>query len=200
MLIVHAGNRIDVPGRATDRFPARQVAIVGESVRQLLATLRPTGVVSAAAAGADLIVLRLAQELAIPVHVLMPIDRDEFMRQSVLDNGQGWVAEFDQVLARAEVDPHSDVVTMELDADGEWFHEANVRLLDLATRLAHEAGDAPLLAFTIRPRPGDDRPSVTDQFADLAAQAGVLVLTLDPRPGTGTGTGGFIVNPPQPES
>jgi hypothetical protein len=108
------------------------------------------------------------------------------------------VTEFDEVLARAEADPRSDVVPVELDAEGEWFHEANVRLLDLATRLAHDAGDVPLLAFTIRPLPNGDGPSVTDHFADLAAQAGLMVLTLDPRPGAGAT--GFVVSPSRPES
>lgn len=197
MLIVHAGNRIDAPGRATARFPASRVTAVAARVQQLFATLQPTRVISNAAAGADLIVLRTAQSMGIPVHVLMPIERGEFQRQSVIDSGADWVTEFNAVVANADADPHSDVVPVDLDANGEWYYDANLRLLELATRLAAEADDAPLLAFTIRPMPTGVRPSVTDHFADLAEQAGVLVLTLDPRPDAAAGA---VVAPPRPES
>jgi hypothetical protein len=181
VLIVHAGNRIDAPGRATERFPASQVTVVAARVRQMLATLQPTRVVSNAAAGADLIMLRTAQAMGIPVHVLMPIERDRFLRESVLDNGADWVDEFDAVLTHAEQDPHSDVVSVDLDANSQWHTEANAQLLQLAVDLAAAADNIPVLAFTIRPIPNGEGTSVTDHFAELAEQAGILVLTLDPQ-------------------
>jgi hypothetical protein len=192
VFIVHAGNRIDAPGRAVDRFPAGRVPAITAEVQRLLATLQPTRVISNAAAGADLIVLHTAQTLGVPVHAVVPIERAEFVRQSVIDSGAEWLGLFDDVLGHAMADPLSDVVTGDLAADGEWFHEANTRLLRLAAQLAQHDGDAPLLAFTIRPlvNHGD---SMTDHFADIAEQAGLVVLTLDPRPGA---VGGIAVSGP----
>ena len=46
MLLVHAGNRVDGPGRPGRRFPADHVADVRTRVARLLAALRPEAVVS----------------------------------------------------------------------------------------------------------------------------------------------------------
>ena len=52
MILVHAGNRVDGPGRAgPPRFPEAQAEFVGWRLSRLLDVLRPRGVVSAAAAG-----------------------------------------------------------------------------------------------------------------------------------------------------
>ena len=97
MIVVHAGNRPDQPGRETPRFPASQVAAVEHRVAALLDALRPEAVVSAPAAGADLIVLAAAQRRGIPVHIVLGIDLDAFIEQSVADAGETWVTRFRSV-------------------------------------------------------------------------------------------------------
>jgi hypothetical protein len=182
VLIVHAGNRIDAPGRAVARFPADHVASVRSRVRLLLSTLQPSLVVSNAAAGSDLVVLHEAQQLGIATRVIVPIAQDEFVRQSVADSGAEWLDSFHEVLRYAGEDRHSDVVHCGLPAEGEWFAAANARLLDEALRCADEATPpVPVLALTIRPKPVANNVSMTDHFAGLAEQAGLLVVTLDPR-------------------
>ena len=95
VLFVHAGNRIDLADRATARFAQSEVPMVTARVGHLLATLRPIGVVSAAAAGADLVVLQEAIRQGVAAHLVLPIARDHFVEQSVADAGPEWVQRFD---------------------------------------------------------------------------------------------------------
>ena len=109
VLIVHAGNRIDAPDRGAPRFPASQVGAVAQRVGRLLDVMKPAGVVSAPAAGADLIVLDEARRRGIPLHVFLPIDTDEFVRVSIADHDTEWLGLFEAVMDHARDDASSSV-------------------------------------------------------------------------------------------
>ena len=179
MLLVHAGNRPDIPGRADERFPVQDVAPLRACVHRLIDVLSPAGVVSAASAGADLIVLEAALDFTVPVHVVVPIERTEFVARSVADAGAVWVRRFDHVvhLATADAPEHALRGTRRgerrVGAAGERGDHQRAR---------HLAGtDGRVLALTVRPLPHEDPPSVTDDLAGRAAALGWPVLTLDPR-------------------
>ena len=179
VLIVHAGNRIDAPDREVPRFPAAQVDAVAQRVGRLFDVMKPAGVVSAPAAGADLIVLDEARKRSIPLHVFVPIDTDEFVRESVADQDSGWLAVFEAVIDHARDDAHSSLCHIDGGAHGDWYLQAHHGLLAHASELA--AGDL-IVALTVRPPAGEIPHSATDEFADRAGQAGLIVLTVDPRP------------------
>ena len=178
VLLVHAGNRPDVPGRADSRFPVQDVAPVRACVHRLIDVLAPSGVVSAAAAGADLIVLEAALELGVPIHVVVPIERTEFVARSVADAGAVWVRRFDHVVHTAADAPNTLFEAHAEVSDG-WERRANAVIIERAWHLA--GADGRVLALTVRPLPGEDPPSVTDDLAGRAAALGWPVLTLDPR-------------------
>ena len=152
-------------------------------VAKLLDALRPSDVVSAAAAGADLIVLEEAIHRGIGTHVVLPIARDEFVSRTVIDAGSEWVTLFNSVDAVSRARGCS--VTQGDAAPGhEWYLAAHDQLL----RRAKEVADGgSIVALTIRPPEGEVPPSVTDNFASRAEQLGLLVLSIDPRP-TSTAT------------
>jgi hypothetical protein len=179
VLIVHAGNRIDAPDRGEPRFPASQVGAVAQRVGRLLDVMQPAGVVSAPAAGADLIVLDEARRRAIPLHVFLPIEVDEFVRVSVADHDTEWQGLFEAVMDHARDDTRSSVCRADGDAQSDWYLEAHQGLLAHAIELA--AGDL-VVALTVRPPAGETPHSATDVFADRAGRAGLIVLTVDPRP------------------
>jgi hypothetical protein len=174
MIVVHAGNRIDSPTRPTPRFPADCVDHVTETTVRLLSSLRPRFVVSAPAAGADLIVLAAAQGLGIPVEVVLPIARNGFIEASVADNGDEWVSRFHTVMGS----PETRIRELHLDPKTPWWFEANAALLDVARE--RSAAHEPVVALTVRPTGGEFPPSVTDDFAERAGTLGLLILTIDP--------------------
>jgi len=179
---VHAGNRIDIAGRRSVRFTETEVPTVAARVAHLLAALHPTAVVSAAAAGADLIVLGEAIKAGVAVHVVLPIGRDAFVEQSVADAGREWVERFDTVVAHANSDPRCTVVEGDARPDTSWYLEGHDQLLRRAEVVA--CGDV-VIALTIRPPEGETPPSVSDAFVARAERSGLLTLCIDPRPRSG---------------
>ena len=190
VIIVHAGNRIDGPCRSLPRFPQSEIERVAVQVREFFALLQPRAVVSAPASGADLLVLTEALRADIDVIVVLPVDRHSFLEMSVADGPSAgmWSARFDRVLAAAADRPNSQVVTLHLDPDSEWWFSANDRLVEIA-RAARQppasdvtVGFESVAALVIRPLPLTDPRSVTDDLAAKAAAADMVVFTIDPRP------------------
>ena len=134
---------------------------------------------SAAAAGADLIVLEEAIHRGIHTHVIVPIALDEFIHQSVIDAGPEWVGRLNVVLHH--ISTHDGCSVAQGDGLGghAGFLAAHDQLLDRAKAVA---GDDDIVALTVRPPEGEVPPSVTDDFAARAERLGWLVLCIDPRP------------------
>ena len=181
MIIVHAGNRADAPGRADPRFPASTVERVTATVDRLLDAFRPSLVISAPASGADLIVLGAAQRREIPLHVIVPLESESFCAESVADGGPTWVRRYHHVLNAAEKSDRDIVEHGDLAATEQWWLAANGWLIDAAAAAGDLTG-LPVVALTIRPPAINAEPSVTDDLAHRAGQRGWLVLTIDPRP------------------
>jgi hypothetical protein len=184
VLLVHAGNRVDHPDRSSPRFPSSTVPAVRARVRRLLADLRPNAVVSAAAAGADLIVLGEAIDAGIAVHVALPLTTDEFSQRSVADLGEAWQVEYERVLAHATL--HGSVSIDDLSDDDDWYLNGNDCILDRAALVAQSGAGEPdsVYALVLRPHGGDGARSATDHFAALAAGRGWPVIELPLTPGS----------------
>jgi hypothetical protein len=177
VLLVHAGNRVDLPDRRTPRFPTALVPLVQYRVAQVLADLRPTGVVSAAAAGADLIVLEEALRAGITIHVALPLGVEEFRRLGCEDVGDDWAVRYDKVIAEA-----SALGTVHIEDHGDsddWYTRGNDTILDRAAAVAD--GES-IYALVVRPHSGESSPSATDLFAASAAARGWPVIELSITP------------------
>jgi len=173
MWIVHAGNRVDTPDRATARFPVTKVPAVEARLRRLLAELRPSGVVSAAAAGADLLVLGAAADLGIEIDVLLPLEVDDFVKRSVADQGDDWVERFERLLP-----DRAQATVADLSAYDDWYLRGNDLLLDRVAARSEKAGEG-VIVVTVRPAPGGP-PSATDDLAAKAAARGWPIIDIDP--------------------
>ena len=99
-VVAFAGHMIDAPGRAVPRFPAALAPAVEVAVREHLASLRKPIVYTSAACGADLILIEAALEVGAEVNVVLPFDRQDFVRTSVAVGGEGWTERFDAALSR----------------------------------------------------------------------------------------------------
>ena len=92
---------IDAPDRSTPRFPAALAPAVGAAIRERLARLHLPVVYTSAACGADLMFVEAALDIGAEVNVVLPFDRQDFIRTSVAPGGDGWAARFDHALSRA---------------------------------------------------------------------------------------------------
>src|SRR6185436_8918704 len=99
-VVAFAGHMIDAPGRASPRFPPTLVADVEVALRDAIAPLREPVIYTSAACGADLLLIEAALERGAEVNVVLPFDRDDFIRTSVAVGGDHWVRRFDVSLAR----------------------------------------------------------------------------------------------------
>jgi hypothetical protein len=178
VLLVHAGNRIDLADRPMARFAPSEVPMVADRVAHVLGTLQPFAVVSAAAAGADIIVLEQAIRLGIAVHIVLAIGRHDFVEQSVADAGPEWVQRFDAVLEHVTADGRCSLVQGDAEPETAWYVDGHDQLLRRAEELA--AGSV-IVALTVRPPEGETPPSVSDAFAARAERSGLLTLCIDPR-------------------
>ncbi len=163
---------------------------VRASVGRLLDALQPSGVVSVAAAGADLIVLDETIQRGVDAHVVLPIAMVEFVKQSVVDAGPEWVGMFDAVLRHVCSDNRCSVAQGHDDPTAEWYRVAHDQLIRRAEEVA---GGQTIVALTIRPPEGEHPPSVTDDFAARAEQLGWLGLCIDPRPASRASGAAVIV-------
>ena len=100
-VIAFAGHMIDAPGRAVPRFPPALVPEVETAIRERFGALHHPIVYASAACGADLIFIQAALDRGAEVNVVLPFDRQDFVRTSVAVGGVGWVERFDAALARA---------------------------------------------------------------------------------------------------
>ncbi|MDE2004548.1 MAG: hypothetical protein KGJ25_13580, partial [Betaproteobacteria bacterium] len=100
-VLVFTGHMIDAIGRAEPRFPAELAPAVDAAIRERLASLRQPIVYVSAACGADLIFIEAALDSGAEVNIVLPFDREDFLRTSVAIGGDGWVQRFDAALARA---------------------------------------------------------------------------------------------------
>ena len=175
VLVVHAGNRIDGPDRARARFPPDREQAVADRLGELLDVLAPEGVVTSAAAGADLLMVEAAEKRQLPVHLVLPFPRARFRAVSVEDQGPRWVSAFEHAVERA---PDSSLVELDLEPGVEGLQAGNQALLDHASALARTGG---LLVVAVRPPGGEVPPSVTDDFVRRAVDAGRFVIEVDPR-------------------
>jgi len=178
VILVHSGNRIDPPGRVPPRFPRDREPAVKARIGALLQLLSPEGVVSAAAAGADLLMAEAALARSVPLHVVLPCPRDRFREMSVADQGERWVAAYEEVLERVAADRRSSLLELAFEPDDDGFRAANQSLVERALALSPDG----VLAVAVRPRAREGNPGVTDDFVERAEAWGLFVVEIDPGP------------------
>ena len=176
VIVVHAGNRVDEPGRNPPRFPSDREGCVRERFDALLDLLEPHGVVTSAAAGADLLLAQAAIARVIPLHLVLPFDAERFRIHSVADRGERWVDAYQAALSTVAHDRGGSLRVLDCPRDDEGFRAANAALIERACELA----PGRVLAATVRPHGGGDPPSVTDHFVQRAHAARLFIVEIDP--------------------
>lgn len=165
-----AGRRTDAVD-AVPRFPLANVETVRERLRVLFRKHDASALFCAAACGADLIALQLADELHIPAWIVLPFAAATFRSSSVIDRPGDWGPIYDEQVRIAEA--AGRLITHAYSpADDATYVQANEDILDAAQRLAAGRTLHAAIAWEGKPRAGVD---ITRAFADSARTRGMPV-------------------------
>jgi len=148
-VVAFAGHMVDAPDRSMPRFPPALAPQVRSAMNDYVARLHMPIVYTSAACGADLMFIECALDAGAEVNVVLPFNRDDFVRTSVAVGGDGWTGRFDAALARATR------VIMATDerhlGDDVLFEHAALLLEGLAILRAAQLETAPSLYCVIDP-------------------------------------------------
>ena len=100
-VMAFAGHMIDAPDRTSPRFPSALEPALVAAIRDRLARAHRPIIYTGAACGADLILIEEALDMGAEVNIVLPFNRDDFVRTSVSVGGRGWTQRFDAALGRA---------------------------------------------------------------------------------------------------
>lgn len=100
-VVAFAGHMVDTAGRDSPRLPPAKLPALAAALRTCIAAQRDPIVYTSAACGADLLFIEAAIERGAEVNVVLPFDRDDFVRTSVAIGGEPWIARFESALAHA---------------------------------------------------------------------------------------------------
>jgi hypothetical protein len=173
MIVAMSGRRIDPDGARPPRFPLRNAELVRERIRNLLRKESVTAVVSSAACGGDLLLLREAGALGLRRRIVLPFDRKRFRQTSVLDRPGDW-GFYDSVID--EIAGNHDLITLPPSSDDELAYAAAIRaVLDEAQGLGRATSEEvrALLVWEGRSRGSGD---LTEALGVAAKQRGLSIL------------------------
>jgi class 3 adenylate cyclase/tetratricopeptide (TPR) repeat protein len=101
-VVVFSGHMIDEPGRTTPRFPPEIESQVYQAIRDRLIQLDARLGYASAACGSDILFLEALYELGGEVHIVLPHEREQFIKDSIdIIPGSSWRHRFENVLAKA---------------------------------------------------------------------------------------------------
>ena len=161
MIIALAGRRVDAPDAATPRFPAANLAAVKARIAEFMQSHGVTGLVCAAACGADILALEAAAELGRRRRIVLPFDRFQFRAMSVVDRGgdwgDNWGERYDRLIDDAIASGDLIEAAHDPNDNDTWF-AGNLDILNQAQTLAdkNHADLAALIVWEGQSRGADD--------------------------------------------
>lgn len=175
MILALAGRRIDSANEPHPQFPLAAVTTVRQRVVEAFEELRATGLVCAAACGADLLAIDIAEQRRIPTHIVLPFPPAEFKHRSVTDRPGDWGALFEYHLGEAERNRTLHVLA--LPDDGKAYLRTNEAILDDALGFAGGVPDG-VRAVIVWRGPLQGRTDYTAHFRDAAVERGIRVVEI----------------------
>lgn len=133
---VFTGHMLDAPDRSTPRFPARIEGAVEAAIEQAVAAQNLGVGYCSAACGADILFIERMQARGAETHIVLPFQRDDFVRTSVAFAGAHWVERFDRVMEQATSIGYC--VEEEYFGDDLMFTHANLLIQGLAILRAQQ--------------------------------------------------------------
>jgi hypothetical protein len=171
-----AGRRIDPEEATSVRFPASNILRVQAEIERVLLLDNIDLLVCAAASGADLLALEVAQRLKIKCRVVLPFNAKRFRSTSVVDRSEAWGSLYDSIIAVVEAADDLVVIDRKLSDDEAYKHATNV-ILAQAKAAANPNKATAIIVWDGKSRGRND---YADQFRRLARTEGMkerVILT-----------------------
>ena len=152
-VIVCSGHMIDLPGRASPRFPPEKEGAVRAAMAAVLDAWRigeNSLAICGGARGADILFAELCLERNADVRLYLALPIPEFLERSVRIPGGDWEERFHRLLFRCDVRVQDKVPS---EADGV-FERANRWMLAEAAREAEDGKPRALLVWDEDPKTG----------------------------------------------
>jgi class 3 adenylate cyclase len=202
-VVVFTGHLVDHPDRGVPRFPRHLERVVSEAIRDRL--VRDDCLIGYASAGpgADILFLEALLDLGGEANVVLPYDRDEFLRNSAKFVGDpSWTERSERVLKRAT---RVIVASPQRTVSGPTtFEFANLMLHGLASNRAEHLETSLVRLAVWDGKPGDGpggTASAVQQWQQLGHPVQIVTLpTLMDTPTTGVRGGQFDSTQPNSES
>ncbi len=176
-VVVFSGHMLDQPGRLTPRFPPELESAVYKEICDRLSKLDARLGYACAACGADILFLEAILELKGEAHIVLPYDREQFIKEAVdIIPGGNWMERFEQVTKQAtEVIVASNRKPQESDV----LYEYATRLLHGLAKMRAEQLDTELVPLAVwNGKPSND-PSGTANAVEHWQQWGYDVEVID---------------------
>jgi Adenylate and Guanylate cyclase catalytic domain len=100
-VIHYLGHIIQPPGKP-GRFPAEQERLVNKAIKKILDDEDVGFGYGSLAAGADILFAEALLKRKASLHIVLPFNRDEFIKESVQPAGENWVKRFEKCFRAAE--------------------------------------------------------------------------------------------------
>lgn len=97
-----SGHMIDHPLRKIKRFPPDLEFKVKIFIKDILISINAQWGYSSAACGTDIIFLECLQELGAETNIILPFEKEDFLKTSVEYAGSDWIKRFENVLNKAD--------------------------------------------------------------------------------------------------
>jgi len=172
-----SGHIIDQPNRTTPRFPPRLESRVYQEIFNRLHKLDACLGYASAACGSDILFLEALLELKGEAHIVLPYDREQFIKDSVdIIPDSNWVKRFEYVLERAT---EVNIASKRQLQEGEILYEYTHRLLHGLAKMRAEQLDTELVPLAVwNGKPSND-PSGTASTIKHWQQWGYEVEVID---------------------
>jgi hypothetical protein len=176
VIVALAGRRIDAPDTKTERFPERNIAQVRERIRAALLDAGASALVSAAACGADLIAISVAEELGLRRHIVIPAPLEDFRAHSVVDRPGDWGPIFDRLIAAAQTAGDLELIHI-AETGSAAYLRVNAEILAHAITIARETNQ-PLSAFAVWDGPLQGHTDYTQDFVEKAKKQSIPIRSI----------------------
>ena len=177
-VIVFSGHMIDGPSRMSPRLPAELEPMVKEAILNRLREHKGCVGYASAACGADILFLEAVLELGGEIHIVLPYEKNQFVKDSVdIIPGGNWGERVEGLLCEA-----SEVVVASgerVGAGGVFYDYANRLLLGLAAIRARQL-ETELVGLAVWDGKPEYVPGGTADTVRFWRSSGLNVAIVDP--------------------